>query len=207
MIPPLTVTCGDKQVQTSLEPTTFDPAGRTLISVHLVSAAEKKQRPNLTLRELWLELAANHKCKHVGVTRPEEWCGECESKVLSLYAPVPMNAALDMLFDACVVMDMFSPGICLGPQELKCYNINRQEPTGEARIDERASLVVSFVALEAALIPLRGPVDTGSGVSILTFSVFNRISVQTGAVLRPYRIDLYEGGACSLPARRVRAAD
>ena len=34
--------------------------------------------------------------------------------------------------------------------------------------------------------------DTGSGVSILTFSAFNRIAVQTGAVLRPYRIDLYD---------------
>ena len=46
MSPPLTVTCGDKQVQTSLEPTTFDPQGRTLISVHLMLAAERKQCPN-----------------------------------------------------------------------------------------------------------------------------------------------------------------
>ena len=33
--------------------------------------------------------------------------------------------------------------------------------------------------------------NTGSGVSILTFSGSNRIAVHTGAVLRPYRIDLY----------------
>ena len=64
-----------------------------------------------------------------------------------------------MRFDAYVVMDMFPPGICLGSQELKCYNISRQEPTGEARIDERASLVVSFKIPEAAPIPLRGLVD------------------------------------------------
>ena len=68
---------------------------------------------------------------------------------------------------------------------------NHQEPTGEARIDERASLVVSFVVPEAAPIPLRGLVDTGSGVSILTFSAFNRIAAQTGTVLKPYQIDLY----------------
>ena len=194
LTPPLTVTCGDKQVQTSLEPTTFDPLGRTLISVHLVLAAERRRRPDLTLHELWVELAANPKYKQVEVKRPEEWCAEGESKVLSSYAPVPVNAALDgvdMRCDACVVMDLFPPGICLGPQELKCYNISRQEPTGEASIDERASLVVSFVVPEAAPIPLRGLVDTGSGVSILTFSAFNRIAVQTGAVLRPYRIDLY----------------
>ena len=97
---------------------------------------------------------------------------------------------VDMRIDACVVMDLFPPGICLGSQELKCYNINRQEPTGEARIDERASLVVSFIKPDTAPIPLRGLVDTGSGVSILSFSAFNLIAVQTCAVLRPYKVDL-----------------
>ena len=132
--------------------------------------------------------------KQIDVRRPEEWCGEGESKTLTSYAPVSVIATLDsvdMRFDACVVMDMFPPCICLGPQELKCYNINRQKATGEATNDERASLVVSFVVPEAATIPLRGLVDTGSGVSISTFSAFNRIAVQTGAVLHPYRIDLY----------------
>ena len=43
----------------------------------------------------------------------------------------------------------------------------------------------------AALIPLRGLVETGSGVSILTFSAFNSVAVQKGAVLKPYQIDLY----------------
>ena len=46
---PLTVTCGTKQVQTSLESTTFDPSGRTLLSVHLVLASEQQIRPDLTL--------------------------------------------------------------------------------------------------------------------------------------------------------------
>ena len=90
-----------------------------------------------------------------------------------------------------MVVDVFPLGLCLGPQELKCYNINHQKPTGEARIDERASLVVSFVVPHAAPIPLRGLVDTGSGVSILTFSAFNRVAARTGAVLKPYQIDLY----------------
>ena len=114
---------------------------------------------------------------------------------MSSYAPVPVSATLDgvdMKFDVCVVMDILPPGICLGPQGLKCYNINRQEPTGEARIAERALFVVSFVIPEAAPIPLRGLADTGSGVSILTFSAFNKIEVKTGAVLRPYRVELYD---------------
>ena len=37
---PLNITYGTKQVQTCLEPTTFDPQGRTLISIHLMLAAE-----------------------------------------------------------------------------------------------------------------------------------------------------------------------
>ena len=98
---------------------------------------------------------------------------------------------VDVKFEACVVVDVFPPGLCLGPQELKCYNINHQEPTGEARIDERASLVVFFVVPHAAPIPLRGLVDTGSGVSILTFSAFNRVAARTGTVLKPYQVDLY----------------
>ena len=43
----------------------------------------------------------------------------------------------------------------------------------------------------AAPIPLRALVDTRSGVSVLTFSAFNRVAVQRGAVLKPYLIDLY----------------
>ena len=104
-------------MQTCLEPTKFDPLGRTLKSAHLVLACERQQRPNLTLRELWLDLAANAAYKQIEVKRPDEWCGESESKVLSSYAPVPVNATLDgvdMKFDACVVMDMLPPGICLG---------------------------------------------------------------------------------------------
>ena len=98
---------------------------------------------------------------------------------------------VDVKFEACVVVDVLPPGLCLGPQELKCYNINHQEPTSEARIDERASLVVSFVVPHAAPIPLRGLVNTGSGVSKLTFSAFNRVAARTGTVLKPYQVDLY----------------
>ena len=35
---PLTITCGAKQVQNCLEPTMFDPHGRTLSSIHLMLA-------------------------------------------------------------------------------------------------------------------------------------------------------------------------
>ena len=189
---PMTFTCGAKQVQTCLEPTTFDPQGRTLISIHLLLAAEQTRRPTLTLAKLWVELSILYKRNEL--PRPKEWYAPGESATLTTYSPVPVCASMDgvdMKFEACVVVDVFPPGICVGPQELKCYNINHQEPTGEARIDERASLVVSFVVPHAAPIPLRGLLDTGSGVSILTFSAFNRVAARTGTVLKPYQVDLY----------------
>ena len=190
--PPLIVTCGTKQIQTCLEPTTFDPQGRTLISIHLMLAAEQVRRPTLTLAKLWVELSVLY--NRMELPRPKQWHVPGESETLTTYSPVPVCATMDSVdvkFEACVVVDVFPPGLCLGPQELKCYNINHQEPTGEARIDERASLVVSFVVPHAAPIPLRGLVDTGSGVSILTFSAFNRVAARTGAFLKPYQIDLY----------------
>ena len=189
---PLTFTCDAKQVQTCLESTTFDPQGRTLISIHLLLAAEQVRRPTLTLAKLWVELSILY--TRVELPRPKEWYAPGKSKTLTTYSPVPVCATMDgvdVKFEACVVVDVFPPGLCLGPQELKCYNINHQEPTGEARIDERASLVVSFVVPHAAPIPLRGLVDAGSGVSILTFSAFNRVAAQTGTVLKPYQVDLY----------------
>ena len=155
-------------------------------------AAEQLRRPTLTLAELWVELQVLY--KRLEKPRLKEWYAPGNSDTLTTYSPVPICVTMDgvgVMFEACVVVDVFPPGICLGAQELKCYNINHQEPTGEARIDERASLVVSFIVPQAAPIPLRGLIYTGSSVSILTFSAFNSIAAQTGTVLKPYQIDLY----------------
>ena len=60
----------------------------------------------------------------------------------------------------------------------------------------------------AVHIPLRPLVDTGSGVSVLTFSAFNRVAVQTGALLKPYQIDSYVANGKTIKtfgmAERVR---
>ena len=68
---PLTITCGAKQVQTCLEPTTFDLEGRTLISIHLMLAAEQHRRPTLTLAKLWTELAILY--ERTDFPCPKEW--------------------------------------------------------------------------------------------------------------------------------------
>ena len=156
-------------------------------------ASEQQVRPDLTLEKLKLELASNPAVKRISLPLPEEWYTEDEASTCTAYSPVPVHAnidGVDMKFDASVVVDVFLQGVCLGPHELRCYSISKQEPTGEARIDERASLVVSFAVPDANPIPLRGMVDTGSGVSIMSFSAFNRVALRTGVALQPYRIDL-----------------
>ena len=185
---PLNVTCGTKQVQTGLESTTFDPSGRTILSVHLMLASEQQIRPDLTLEKLKLELASNPAVKKISLPLPKEWYTEGEASTCTAYSPVPVHASIDgvdMKFDASVVVDVFPQGVCLGQHELRCYSISKQEPTGEARIDERASLVVSFAVPDANPIPLRGMVDTGSDVSIMSFSAFNRVALRTGVALQP----------------------
>ena len=158
-------------------------------------AIERETRNELTIEALMNELAANENCRQLTLPQPEEWQVKGVTSTYHAYSSIPVKACkdgVDARFDGTVITDVFPPDICLGSQELRCYNIDTQEPSGEARIDERASLVVSFVIPEAALVPLRGLVDTGSGVSILTFSVYNRRAVHAGKTLRPYGIDLYE---------------
>ena len=94
----------------------------------------------------------------------------------------------------------------LGTSRAKMLQHQPPRSTGEARIDERASLVVSFVVPHG--VPLRGLVDTGSGVPILTFSAFNRVAARTGTVLKPYQVDLYAANGKTIKtfglAERVR---
>ena len=82
---PLIVTCGAKQVQTYLEPTTFNPHGRTLISIHLMLAAEQVRRPTLTLAKLWVELSILY--KRMELPRPKQWYVPGESDTLTTYSP------------------------------------------------------------------------------------------------------------------------
>ena len=42
---PLTITCGMVQMQTSPELTTFDPSGRTIMSLRLLLAIEPRRAP------------------------------------------------------------------------------------------------------------------------------------------------------------------
>ena len=79
---PLTVTCGTKQVQTTLESTTFDPSGRTLQSVHLMLASEQQILPDLTLEKVKLEQASNPAVKRISLPLAKEWYTEGEASTV-----------------------------------------------------------------------------------------------------------------------------
>ena len=185
----LTITCGKIEMQTNPEPTTFDPSGQTIMSIRLLLAIEREQRPDLTIEALIEEIAANQKHRQLTLPQPEEWQVKGMTPTYHTYSPIPVRInidGVDVCFGATVITDAFPRGICLGQHELRCYNIDQQEPTGEARIDQRASLVVSFTIPDAAPMPSRGLIDTGLGVSILIFSPYNKLAVRTGSALRPY---------------------
>ena len=97
-----------------------------------------------------------------------------------------------MRLDLIVVLEgHFPQGLYLGRQELRCYNIGVQDTQGEARIDERASLIVAFGSTLQEPIPLYGMRDTCSGVSILSLSAYQKIASARVLSLLPYDIQLY----------------
>ena len=158
-----------------------------------------------------LELASNPAVKKISSSLPKEWYSEGEASRCTAYSLVHVHAnidGVDMKFDASVVVDVFPQGGCLGPNELRCHSISNQELTGEARIDERASLVVSFAVPDDNPIPERGMVDMGSSRSIMTFSAFNPVALQKGIALQPHRIELYAATGTTIKtfgiAERVR---
>ena len=111
---------------------------------------------------------------------PRVWYNEGEASTCTAYTPVPVHVnmdGVDMKVDASVVVDVFTQEVCLGPHDLRCNSISKQESRVEARTDERASLVVSFAVPDANPIPLKGMVDTASGVPIMNFSVFDRVAL------------------------------
>ena len=195
---PVVVTCGEKQILTTLEAPAPD-CTETLISIHLLLSAEQKARPNLTLAQLKEEL-----CRNTSLTiasRPlPHFTRDDDTKLAQIHkvktiAPVPIAITIDgvdMKFDAIVVLEgHFPQGLYLGRQELRCYNIGVQDAHGEAQVDERASLVVAFGTPLQKPIPLFGMIDTGSGVSILSLSAYKKIAPQHELNLSPYDLELF----------------
>ena len=180
---PIIVNCGEKQVLTTLE----EPAPKcneTLISIHLLPSAEQKSRPELTLAQLKEELCRN--TKYTIAARPlSHFAREDETKLAPIqkvktFSPVPVAInidGVDMRFDAIVDLEGHAlQGLYLGRQEFRCYNIRVQDTQGEARIDERASLVVAFGSTLQEPILLYGMIYTCSGVSILSSSAYQKTS-------------------------------
>ena len=124
-MPPVMVTCGSAQIQRHLEQP-YANLDRTLMSIHLLLASEQEFRPKLTLEELRNELQD----KPGLVTQETElkMAEGDEPVTLETMSPVPVTInvdGVDLKFDASIVTKGdFPQGLCLGKQELRCYNIN-----------------------------------------------------------------------------------
>ena len=171
----------------------------TLISIYLLLLADQKSRPELTLAQLKEELYRNSKYSITARPLPH-FIREDETKLAPIQkvktispVPVAINVdGVDMKLDDIVVIEGYFPqGLYLGRQELRCYNIGVQDTQGEARIDERASLIVAFGNNLQEPIPLYGMIDTGSGVSIISLAAYQKIASAHSLSLMPYDVQLY----------------
>ena len=135
---PIIVTCGEKQVLATLE-TPAPNCTENLISIHLLLSAEHKLRLELTLAQLKEELCRN--TKYTTAARPlPHFTRNDETKLAPIQkvktispVPVVINVdGVDMKFDAIVVLERYFPqGLYLGRQELRCYNIGKQDTQGK----------------------------------------------------------------------------
>ena len=157
-------------------------------------------RTKVSPSELTLTQLNEEQCRNIKYTlaaRPlPHFTREDETKLAPIQkvktiSPVPVAISIDgvdMKFDAEVVLEgHFPQRLYLGRQELRCYNVGLQNTQGEARIDERASLVHTL----QEPIPLYGMIDTGFGVSILSLSAYQKIASTHALSLLPYDIQLY----------------
>ena len=93
----LTVTCGTKQVQASLESTTFDPSGRIFLSVHIMLALEQQIRTDFTLEKLKLVLVSSPAVKRISLPLTKELYTEGKASTCTAYTPVPVHANIDVV--------------------------------------------------------------------------------------------------------------
>ena len=73
MATPLTCICGKVQEQASHEPSTFDPSGRTILSIRVLLAIEREERPELTKEALIDEVSDNSQYRQLTLPQLEEW--------------------------------------------------------------------------------------------------------------------------------------
>ena len=192
------VTCGRKQIYAALE-CPSDNNTETMISIHLLLSSARMTNPNLTLSQLKEELCRNRRLTIAAkplpqyADRPLDQLTQDQKVKTVSPVPVALNVdGVDMRFNATVVLEgNFHQGLYLGRKELRCYNIGEQPAFGEATIDERASLVVAFGHRHQEPIPLFGMIDTGSGVSILSFKSYQKLATASNIVLKPFETPLF----------------
>ena len=103
----------------------------TPIQPVIMRAIEREQRPELTNKSFFDEIDDNPPYRQLTLQQLEEWQVKGDTSTYHADSPIPVKVNVDkinMRFEATVITDAFPPGLCLGPQELRCYNIDKQDP-------------------------------------------------------------------------------
>ena len=86
-------------------------------------AAEQQKHKVVTLEKLKVELGSSPANTRYSLPLPKEWYTEGDASTCTAYSPIPVHAnidGVDMKFDARVLEDVFSQGVCLGPHKTRC---------------------------------------------------------------------------------------
>ena len=100
---------------------------------------------------------------------------------------------------AVVLQGQLKEGIVLSREQLRCWSVReRPESMGTVDIDDNALVELRFPSSEGKEILLRGLIDTGAGLSLMTLEAWKRISTQERYPIRNLPIHLMATNGLSI---------
>ena len=161
---PSIVKCGNEQRCMFLEPREQD----ALVSWDVYLAWRRTQEAGLTDVDVRRQLR-EEKVKQVWIPETQKW--------LEVSTPVSMDMVVDGVHMktrvAVVLQGQLKEGIVLSRQQLRCWSVReRPESMGTVDIDDNALVELKFPSSEGKDILLRGLIDTGAGLSLMTLEAW-----------------------------------
>ena len=116
-------------------------------------------------------------------------------KWLEVSTPVDMDLVLDGVHMrtkvAVVLQGQLKEGVTLGKQQLRCWNVKAMaEDIGVIDVDSDANVELEFPRGQESPVKLRGLLDTGAGLSLMSLSAWKRISTQNRYPIKNLPIQL-----------------
>ena len=179
---PTIVKCGNEQRCMFLEPKDQD----ALVSWEMYMAWRKTQEAEIA------DIDVRRQRREKTVKRI--WWPETK-KWLEVSSPVAMDLVLDGVHMktqvAVVLQGQLKEGVVLGKQQHRCWSVKEmEEAIGVIDVDSGANVRLEFPTGSQSHVKLRGLLDTGAGLSLLSVEAWKRISAHDRYPIRNLPIQL-----------------